>query len=220
MSRTNAIALTRPDIRKLEGDHIYVLNTSDRDKTTTRAELLITVPTPGAPHGAITVRVPNTWIPIDLTSQTSVLALKDNRDFWHHINKKDIKVIRSEDAEEILAEEDAQEEYNRVYDIKQEDTREPAMFEVEASTNPYDRASEGMKRNLNLSKGNLRKEEGSTKVLAIMNKEDINENMKLASLKNIQDQLKENDYKYIIKTAKAGDFDRLKSWASTCLASL
>lgn len=191
--------LTASEVKEMTGTSLYVLNRSDRSGNS-RSELLMTIASKGVNKN---VRVPNTWIPIDLTSQIpDINAIRENEDFLYHFRKKMIVVIDTETAETALKRRDAQEEYNRVYDIQSmeiEDNDEIDLHEHQASG--------GKKSNPKLATAN-------PKVLNIVNKESLTENNKILALKNIKNELKKDDYRYIINQPKTENNEKLKMWAS------
>lgn len=188
-------ALTRSQIRDYEGNHLYVVNISDHNNTRARQELLMTFKINGID---IVINIPSTWIPLDLTSRVTIEQIKENRDFWLFVNRRDLAVISTEVAEEYLDQQDAQDEYDRIFGITKDDNY---MIRVNKS--------EG--------KGSLRKSrmpKGSIKVISIM-KKDISETMKLAAFKNIKHELTEDDFAYILNEAKVGENEKIKSWITS-----
>lgn len=199
--------LTASEIRDFDGSNLYVLNTSDRSGNGSRSQLLMTVPIKGTPK---TVVIHNTWIPLDLTSQIpDVDTIKDSEDFHYHVRKKNIVVISTDTAEEALKSREAQQEYNRIYDIKN----------IEAYTEDTDLID----LNMHQASGNKNKPnklQASPKVLNIVNKEGLTENNRLAALKNIRSELRSDDYRYIINQPKTDDNEKIKQWATNQLNGL
>lgn len=209
MSRTNFETLSKEEIRNYNGTSLYVLNTSDLGGREKRAELLLTV-TLGT-NKAKTIAIKSTWIPIDLMTHIPLNVIKDNEDFWHHVNRRAITVIDARAAEEFMTSEEAIEEFDRVYDISESDKREPDKN----STHVLDTDERVLQQNrASLAKGNLRREEGSAKVIAIMKREKITESNRLGALKNIEHELTPNDFKYIIKESRSDNQERIKEWAT------
>jgi hypothetical protein len=187
-------ALTRSQIRDYVGEHMYVLNVSDHNNTRPRQELLMTFRNNGSD---VIVNIPNTWIPLDLTSRVNIAQIKENRDFWLFVNRRDLAVISTEIAEDFLDEPDAQDEYDRIFGIATDDNYSISL-------------------NRNNSKNSLKRTKlprGSVKVISIM-KKDVTETMKLAALKNIKHELTEDDFNYIMSEAKVGESEKIKSWIS------
>jgi hypothetical protein len=187
-------ALTRSEIRDYKGEHLYVMNISDHGNSRSRQELLMTFRINGAD---IVINIPNTWIPLDLTSRVNIAQIKENRDFWLFINRRDLAVISTEVAEEYLDQDDAQDEYDRIFGITNDD-----RHSIDVNRN-------GGKNSIKKS----RLPKGSIKVISIM-KRDVPESQKIAALKNIKHELKEDDFNYILNEAKVGEQEKLKAWAS------
>lgn len=201
---TQARPLTSSQLHDLQGKSLYVLNTSDRGGVS-RSELLMTFNIKGQSR---TVSIPNTWIPIDLTTQVpDISQIKENEDFLTHFRRKRLVVIESDTAEEALESSDAQEEYNRVYNIKStRQSEQVEMLEIGSHNASDNKKPVRIKANM--------------KVLSIINKEGLSETMKLASLKNIKSELKEDDYRYIINQPKTEDNEKIKTWASAQLSNI
>lgn len=173
---------------------LYVVNTSDRAEGSRRTELLMTFDFNGNPR---TIAIPNTWIPIDLTSYVhDIEIILRNSDFMHFVTRRLIAVIDPDVAQDALEEKDAIAEFQRIHGI--DDSAE--------DTESFDLKSLKEAR----GKG---KPNASSAVLNIMNKRDVTESSKLSALKAVSRSLTHDDFMYIIKEAKSNDYDRIKTWA-------
>lgn len=195
----NIDVLTRSQIREYKGEHLYVINISDHGSSKPRQQLLLTFSINGA---ELIIDIPNTWIPLDLTSRVNINQIKDNRDFWLFINRRDLAVVSPEVAEEYLDQPDAQDEYDRIFGIEKEDSRSI-------------RINKGGNTKNSLKKSRIPK--ANIKVISVMNK-DITETLKLSALKNMQSQMTEDDYLYVLNQAKVGEQEKLKAWASSFIS--
>lgn len=215
MPRPKLETLTKNAIRNYSGTTFYVLNTSDLDGREKRAEVLMTFGSANGKGKDKTVSLKSTWIPIDLMTEVSLEAIKSNEDFWHHFNRRAITVVDSDAAEEFLETEDAREEYDRIYEIGTESKardKTPQTVDMEERIMQQSRGQ--------LAKGNLKREEGSAKVISIMKRESLSESQRLGALRNIEHELSKQDFSYIIKSARSENQDRIKEWASTAASRL
>jgi hypothetical protein len=224
---TVATLLTKAEVREYQGVHMYVLNESDLKGREKRSELLLTFTVGG--RGGKNVAIPNTWIPIDLTSfGVTVEDIKNNESFIHFLNRRMLGVISQDVAEEILETADAQDEYDRIYDIKRgkkedddsdddDDNNYASKYsdEIDFSTR-----AESNDRNKKLLGGNPKKAACSTQVMTIMNKQNMSDSNRLSALKNIKSSLTKTDLKYIINNAKNVEQEKIKQFAAHQLQDL
>lgn len=94
--------LPASEVRKLaeEDQSLYVMNTSDRKGTQPRGDLHISVNTESG--DTENIMIPNTWIPFNMARYGSVKFIGRSKEFLDIVNKRNVVVIATADAEQIL----------------------------------------------------------------------------------------------------------------------
>ena len=217
------------ELEKLTSGGVYILNNTAGHE---RGKVVFTVPHANG-QGHDTVIVPATFIPVDLLEQVSRRQLMESSEFRRCISTRRLKIITQKYAEELLEDEDAQEEKERLYneaeshnnmvqamdDIQTGDMLEPELAGI-GSRRGADgeiRENASTKGDNGLNKGNsngLESFEVHPKVESIMEtlSETKDETGALNSLRNMG-ELTSKDYKYIVKKADAS-YIKLRDWAS------
>ena len=201
-------------LKEPEHASLYAINTSQNSNAQQRGELWITVNTG---HKDIIVNVPNTWIPIDLTSLISRKDILTNPDFRRFINLGIVTLISTEVAETILDHPESRNEVSllRIKNMNSSDTDRTAAIVREGLDNSV--ADSIHKRQLAAGKGF---EEGVTpQVLTIAERPDISDSEMLTALNNIEDIITEKDLHYIIGKVDARDHPKVLTFARNGLES-
>lgn len=97
------------DLESKSVRHIWVVNKTAGEN---RSQIIFVIPT-GQRQQEL-VQIPNTWIPVDLTEQVTKRQLMESTDFRRSLRNGLLDLISDEDAEEILATEDARAEMKRL----------------------------------------------------------------------------------------------------------
>lgn len=97
-----------------EKGSVYVINTSPRGS---RGDVLFSAPKKNG-NGSDVVRITKTWIPQDLTDQVTKAQLLESSEFRKTVRKGLIKLVTADYAELILTQSDAQEEAQRIANLR------------------------------------------------------------------------------------------------------
>lgn len=104
-------AMTMESINKAKGS-LYVVNSSDRNRTKPKGNVIFTVSE--SDGTTITIELPKTFIPLDVTTWASLDAIKGSTEFRALIRKGAIVAIPNDDAEQYLRSPVAQAEITRL----------------------------------------------------------------------------------------------------------
>lgn len=104
-------AMTMEAVNKAKGS-LYVVNASDRNRTKPKGNVIFTVSE--ADGSVITIELPKTFIPLDVTTWASLDAVKGSTEFRALLRKGALVAISSEDAEQYLRSPSAQAEITRL----------------------------------------------------------------------------------------------------------
>lgn len=113
---------------KADSSQIYVLN-----KSNPRGNVNFVVVDSG--QQKISVQVPVTFIPVDLSTFATKEDVLRNPNFRRLVARGFVHIISSESAEEFLQDPRAQKEYERIFDVLQEDNDLSFQAPVEESVN-------------------------------------------------------------------------------------
>lgn len=140
------------------------------------------------------VRVPISWIPVDLTMQITRKSLLEDPQFRTLVAKRVILIIDNDAAREFLKNPDAAEEYARLYAVgpiaevgaaDESAEIENAKALVDGSIDPF--------------------------VMNILVQRDMSEDDVLRELRNREDDLTKKDFQYIAQNSL---HDKVKTWAA------
>jgi len=189
-SKKEALKLKRLTIHELEAANssfVWVLN-----NTNPKGNINLTVADGrGRP---VNVRVPISWIPIDLTTQSTKNALLEDPNFRTLVAKRLILLIDSAEAIEFLKHGDAAEEHARIYQVgdiapvgaaDENQELEAVKAEAAGDINPF--------------------------VLNLMVEKTLPEENVLRELRNREDEFTKADYQYIAQNSL---HDKVKAWAA------
>lgn len=142
----------------------------------------------------IVVKVPVTWIPIDLTTQATKSAIIMSPTFRRMISQGLLSIVREEDAMATMEKSDAQKESQRIYNLSQELSVDPSMVPQEAQKAQAegDGSVSGFAMNITMST-------------------DLDEEQVMTTLRNNESALTPADLKYI---AQNSQYARVKSYCA------
>ena len=173
------VNLTISEALRIDDTQLFVLNTSSRvmpDKK--RTDVLVDVMSGGEPSLVI---VKDTWLPIDVTENVPREDALKSPVFRKAVQRGMLQIISTEEAEKMLATEDAIDERQRLSLRNSQEVVESAET-INDESNPELKVS--------------------PQVVELMNR-TMTPRDRLASLKNMQDHLTKEDLHYIsIKAAK------------------
>jgi hypothetical protein len=106
--------ITLRELENLETSAVYVINSSPRSH---RGEIIFSVPRPNG-VGEDVIRVPKTWIPVDLSDQVEKKNLMQSSRFRLNVSKKLLTLIHPDVAERVLEGEDATAEKERLDNLR------------------------------------------------------------------------------------------------------
>lgn len=98
---------------------IWVLNTADESLVGAAGEIIITIPQPHGGGDPDLIRVPQSWLPKDLTTIVPRKRLLASSKFLAALNSNLIAIISSEDAAKLLRQTGAKEEAQRLLALQQ-----------------------------------------------------------------------------------------------------
>lgn len=201
--------MTIQEIEYQERGPVYVLNNTKQPE---QGVVCFTVPKLGQ-NGVDNVVIPSTFIPIDLMEQISRKQLRESSEFKTAIRGRVLLLITEEYAKELLEDEDAQYEIERLYNLTQANrnlAHSMDSLETGDMIHPELAARNGQINN----KENDVVEDVSPRVAAIVSKvmEDNDERGAISSLRMLED-LTDKDFTYIIKQC-GKKFANLTSWAT------
>ncbi len=199
--------LTLNDLENRTKGSIYVLNNTRQPE---QGEVSFTVPKLGQ-SGVDNVVVPSTFIPIDLMEQVSRKQLMESSEFKKAVRGKVLLLITDEYARELLSEEDATYEQERLFNQSQ-------------ATMNMAQSMEGMQTGDMLHPELARRQvsnadndviEGiSPKVAAVLStlEESNDERGAISSLRTVESTLTDKDFAYVVKQC-GSKYSILKEWA-------
>lgn len=169
--------LTIGDIEASKSSSIWVLNKSNPKGN-------VTISVPNGMGNVSTVIMPATWIPMDLTTQSTKQSLTASPVFRRMLTLGMLQVISEEEAQNLLADRDAQEEMQRIYALPTEMSVDPSSVPKPVATLKSEAAGEVSGFALNIS-----------------HTDTLDENQVMNALRN-NDQLSRADMQYIVANSK------------------
>lgn len=190
----------------------YVINTSDNNQRINdkpvKAE--ISFPVRSANGQTTNVRIPSTWIPVDLSLQTTKEDLVKSPDVRRLINRGNLELIREEEALEILNKKEARMEMER---LKKMDNVNITVQNFAGQLTDNERSNTGLEP----AEGNIDSIEVDSLVIELFSREDINDQERYAQLINVKSRLNEKDWAYVIDVTKS---EEISEFALECLNKL
>lgn len=142
---------------------------------------------------SVAIVIPMTWIPFDVTTQTTKSSIIVNPQFRRLVSTGTLSLISEDDAELILKDSSAQEEYARLFKGSNSSSTQPEKPEIKTL---------------------LEEDTISGFVLNLTHREDITENICLNALRSQEKILTKTDLAFLLKNVK---FAGVKTWASNKL---
>lgn len=201
--------LTLTDIENMDKGPIYVLNSTKRPE---QGEVSFTVPKLSG-SGVDNVIIPSTFIPIDLMEQVSRKQLMESSEFKRAVRGKVLTLISKDYAEELLSEEDATHEQDRIFNLSQATMN---MAQSLDTMQTGDMIHPELARRATVTNTDNDVVDGVLpKVAAVMTalQEDDDERGAISSLRMVVSQLTDKDFSYIIKQC-GNKYNLLKDWSS------
>lgn len=162
--------------------------------------------------GVDDVIVPSTFIPIDLNEQVSRRQLRDSSEFKRAIKNRILILLTQEYGQELLKDEDAQKEMERLYNLSRANMNQVQSLDsikTGSMLNP-ELANAANPNALN----NVVEQDVTPKIAAIMEKVEEEGDIAgaIASLRMMKDTLTQKDLAYIISRC-GSQHKELSKWA-------
>jgi hypothetical protein len=189
---------TRParltDLSKEDALELYVLNNSANARHKSPGVVIVNVPLSG--NDTRIIRVPNTWVPVNIGLQLPKNKILESADFLQALNDRTLLGVLVKDAEAIFDEDpEAKEEWHRVaQNLMGGGSIEEQMGMVSGES------EDAIDPDLNSA------------MVEAVNRDDIDEGELYSIIRNQAESglLKTKDFKYIIDTSK---HEKVKSFA-------
>lgn len=161
-------------------EHVFVYNEIDKYFPDKRKSVII-IPI----NEQEAIRVPITRLPIDLTEQATKDEILSNRQFMEMLSKRFLRICPEEEAFKARSTKEAMQELSKLAETKVVNLDEMfARNEVDVlDTQEVSQAAEKLEVNLT--------------VMEVLAREDIPEEEKLSTLKNLEDTLTQKDWQYV-----------------------
>lgn len=169
--------LTIGDIEASKSSSIWVLNKSNPKGN-------VTISVPNGMGNIETVIMPATWIPMDLTTQSTKQSLTASPVFRRMLTLGMLQVITEEEAQTLLSPAEAQEEMQRIYAMPTEMSVDPSSVPKPVTSLKSEAAGEVSGFALNISHGDT-----------------LDEGQVMNALRS-NDQLSKTDMEYIVANSK------------------
>jgi hypothetical protein len=202
-------------------DDVFVVNTSDLDGLREKGDVLITVQT-GVTGEPKLIRIPKTWIPISLTSFVPKEAILQSTTIREAINNGSLTLINVETATKILNSAPGREEQQSIK-MKEHFLDEDQMKDIVKKGGPQ---SDTIKKVLaDRAKVHAQREAApednvNPQVVAIANREELDDRGMLAAVRAIQNKLTERDLHYIMGRVNSTKFPNVVNLTRELLAEL
>lgn len=164
---------------------LWVLNNSG-NQGSLKQKGVINISIPEGNGQVNTIRVPITFIPIDLTTQATKNAVLSNPQFRRLVQGGLLRILSADHAEELLQSPDAQEEQRRIFSLGSADELQPLQ----------ETAPEQVKNIIQADQGTI-----SGYALNLAHNSDGNEDDLVASLKANASTLTTEELKYIVNNS-------------------
>lgn len=191
---------------------LYVVNTSDNNQRINdkpiKAE--ISFPVKSANGQTTNIRIPSTWIPIDLSLQTTKEDLVKSPDLRRLITRGNLELIREEEALAILNKKEAKLEVSR---LRKMDNINITVQNFAGQLTDVERSNTG----LTPAEGNINPVEIDSLVIELFTRDDITDQERYAQLINVKTRLNKKDWSYVIDATKS---EEISEFALECLNNL
>jgi hypothetical protein len=192
------------DIRRDDGSSLYVLNNLANNAQVRDGLIIFNVAIDA--NDRRIVRVPNTWVPVNIGLQIPKDLILRSPDFLDSVIRQIIILVKTEDAEQVIAEEPgAQEEWDRIsQDIAGRYSLEPDTIKVTSDMGEIEGAIDP---EINVQLGE------------ICSRDDVSESELISVVRNLTErgQLKRKDYEFVLANTQ---FVRVREFATNQMARL
>ncbi len=197
------------ELEEQERGPVYVLNNTRQPE---QGQVCFTVPKLGQ-SGVDQVVVPSTFIPINLMDQVSRKQLKESSEFKSAVRGKVLILVSDSYAAELLADEDAEFELERLFNIQQAN-RNLAQSLDDIQTGDMLHPEFANRQRMLDNPDNDTEEGVNPRVAAVVGRvlEDSDERGAISSLRMLEN-LTSKDYTYIIRQC-GKRFGNLTAWAT------
>lgn len=187
MSKVDAVkTIQLTELENSDTTHVYVLNNSN-------PKGLINFQCNDGLGNSVTIVIPITWIPVDLTTQVIKNSLVTNPQFRRLVSGKMLLLAEPKAAEEILASREGSDELKRIFDMYSKG------FSNDAGSIPSALKPEAEANNV------------SGFILNLVSRSDTDEQTVMAALKGQESSLTESDYRYLLENSM---YSEVKQWSS------
>jgi hypothetical protein len=183
--------ITIYDLEKSPDMSVWVLNKANPPGN-------ISFSIPDGMGNVIPIRIPITYIPIDLTEQATKQAIISNPNFRKLVSAKFLVLMSHAAALEALESEDAQKEQRRLLQLVNEE--------------PETELPQEIKQVMAATEGNI-----NGFVLSIANTDDVDEDSAMSALRGQAQMLTKEDFQYLLEHMK---FQKVKDWAAEQLNNM
>lgn len=189
----NLSSLTIQDVEKNNDLSIFVINA-------VKPKGDISFAIKGDDNEIVSVVIPKTWIPIDLTAYANKQSILRSTHFRRLVSKGVIKIISNEEASTILSEPDANEEVSRLT---------KSVYSENLKIKKIENSKESVVR-----KGDIEILPYNASMVSIMSREDLNDSEKMQMLRSIEDELEKKDFEWLLSNAS---IKKIRKWARNML---
>ena len=188
-------SLTLSQLEKSEHASVWVFNLSGSAELKDFKRGIINISVNDGIGNTISLRVPITWVPVDLTTQVTKTALVMNPQFRRLASAGILKIISEDSALEIVGTPEGRRETIKVH---------------AAEKYSGDLADSGINvENEVVSTSNI-----NAIVISVINRDDLDEDACISVLEGHEMTMNTNDFEYLAKNSKYGG---VKDWAITRL---
>lgn len=198
---------------------VYAINTIQRNERGSRERVFISVPKDGQ-DGSDLLLIPNTTLPIDLTSMVSRGSIFRSSDFRKAVRFGMITLVNAEDAERILSTPEAKRDLAALMEAEQVNTMADRNDVIDGSENlsnvrEIDNSHTARNQVLELGASGV-----NPNVESVMESAEGNtEGNVINSIRNIPNKTLA-DYRYILEKAREHNFDDLAGRIEKKIAKL
>lgn len=178
------------DLEKSNNSAVWVFNMSGSSTTSSTGRGVINVSVNDGVGNKIPIRIPITWVPIDLTTQATKSALLTSPDFRKLASKGVLKLISDEEAIKIVSTPEGAKETMVVHT-------------VEKYQGDLDNISADVS-------GEVTSDAINPTAVSVTSRDDLDEDSCIGMLNRNEMVFNNEDYKYIAKNSK---FSSVKDWA-------
>jgi hypothetical protein len=170
---------------------VYVINTSDTVHRIDERPIkgTISIPIKTGTGESVLLRVPSTWIPVDLSTFADKNDIQNSPRFRSMLRNHEIALLSTEDAERILATPEAQRE------LRVLNKHNSVQFNTDVMAG---KTTEKERDSLIVSQGELEELQASPLVVDALGRDDLSDDERYSIIYSQSEHLVENDWKYIM----------------------